>query len=66
MKCVRRLDFDPQTRLPIVMLAWLQQGVYGHMTQIAQYYRLSRAFLSQLLLAATLQLATLLSDAHRL
>ena len=32
------------------------------MTQIAQVYQISRTFLSQLLLAATLQLETLFSD----
>jgi hypothetical protein len=44
------------------MLAWLHQGVYGTMTQIATYYRISRPFLYQLLLAATLQLAVLFRD----
>src|SRR4030095_14465881 len=44
------------------MLAWLHQGVYGKMTQIANYYRISRTFLYQLLLAANLQLAGLFSD----
>jgi hypothetical protein len=66
MKFVRRLDLDPQTRIHIVMLAWLNQGVYGKMTQIAQYYRISRTFLSQLLFAATLQLETLFSDEQHL
>ena len=36
MKFTRRPDLDPQTRIHIVMLAWLQQGVYGQMTHIAQ------------------------------
>jgi len=49
MKFVRRPDLDPQTRIQIVMLAWLNQGIYGNMTQIAQYYRISRTFLYQLL-----------------
>jgi len=66
MKFVRRLDLDPQTRIHIVMLAWLNQGVYGKMTQIAQYYRISRTFLYQLLFAATLHLETLFRDEHRL
>ena len=48
------------------MLAWLHQGVYGNMPQIANYDRLSRPFLSQLLWAANLQLAMLLSDAQLL
>lgn len=36
------------------------------MTQIAQVYQISRPFLSQLLLAATLQLETLFRDAKLL
>jgi len=62
MKFTRRPDLAPQTRIDIVMLAWLHQGIYGKMTQIANYYRISRAFLSQLLLAANLQLEVLFSD----
>ncbi len=62
MQFIRRPDLDPQTRIHIVMLAWLHQGVYGKMTEIANYYRISRTFLYQLLLMATLQLETLLSD----
>ena len=62
MKFTRRPDLDPQTRIHIVMLAWLQQGVYGQMTQIANYYRISRTFLYQLLLAANLQMEVLFSD----
>jgi len=44
------------------MLAWLHQGVYGKMTEIAQSYQISRTFLSQLLFMANLQLETLFSD----
>ncbi len=66
MKFTRRPDLDPQTRIEIVMLAWLYQGVYGKMTHIAQVYQISRPFLYQLLLAANLQLETLFSDAKRL
>src|SRR5712692_8720951 len=62
MKFTRRPDLDPQTRIHIVMLAWLHQGVYGEMTEIAYYYRISRTFLYQLLLAANLQLEVLFSD----
>jgi len=62
MKFTRRPDLDPQTRIDIVILAWLQQGVYGKMTQIAQAYQISRTFLYQLLLMANLQLETLFSD----
>ena len=62
MKFTRRPDLDPQTRIHIVMLAWLHQGVYGKMTQIANYYRISRTFLYQRLLAANLQLEGLFSD----
>ena len=42
MKFTRRPDSDPQTLIHIVMLAWLHQGVYGKMTQIATSYRISR------------------------
>ena len=45
------------------MLAWLYQGVYGKMTQIATSYHLSRTFLSQLLCVVNLQLEALFSDA---
>src|SRR5438876_10981690 len=62
MKFTRRPDLDPQTRIHIVMLAWLHQGVYGKMTAIAQYYQISRTFLYQLLLMGNLQLETLFSD----
>jgi len=44
------------------MLAWLYQGVYGKMTQIATSYQISRTFLSQLLFLANLHVETLLSD----
>jgi hypothetical protein len=66
MKFMRRPDLDPQTRIQIVMLAWLNQGIYGKMTQIATYYRISRTFLYQLLFVANLHLATLFSDEKRL
>jgi hypothetical protein len=66
MKFTRRPDLDPQTRIHIVMRAWLHQGVYGKMTEIANYYRISRTFLYQLLLAAHLQLEVLFSDAKLL
>ncbi len=46
----------------MVMLAWLNQGAYGKMTQIAKAYRISRTFLYQLLMAATIQLEVLFSD----
>ncbi len=62
MTFVRRPDLDAQTRIHIVLLAWLHQGVYGKMTQIAQSYRISRTFLYQLLLVATLHLEVLFSD----
>ena len=55
MKFMRRPDLDTQTRIEIVIQAWLRQGVYGTMTHIAQSYQISRTFLYQLLLAATLQ-----------
>ena len=62
MKFMRRPDLDPQTRIQMVMTAWLHQGVYGKMTQIAQYYQISRTFLYQLLFVANLHLETLFSD----
>jgi hypothetical protein len=65
MKFIRRPDLDAQTRIQIVMLAWLNQGVYGQMTHIAKYYQISRTFLYQLLLAAHLQLeGAFLSKRH--
>jgi hypothetical protein len=66
MKFIRRPDLPPQTRIHIVMLAWLNQGVYGKMTQVANAYGISRTFLYQLLMAATLQLEVLFSTQHRL
>jgi hypothetical protein len=62
MKFTRRPDLDPPTRIHIVMLAWLHQGVYGKMTEIARSYQISRTFLYQLLFMANLQLETLFSD----
>ncbi|SRR6266540_2221665 len=62
MKFTRRPDLDPQTRIHIVMLAWLYQGVYGKMTQLAHYYQISRTFLYQLIFMANLQLEILFSD----
>jgi hypothetical protein len=62
MKFTRRPDLDPQTRIKIVNLAWLYQGVYGKMTEIAQQYQISRTFLYRLLLMANVQLETLFSD----
>ena len=66
MKFIRRPDLTPQTRIHIVMLAWLNQGVYGKMTQIAKAYSISRTLLYQLLLAATVQLEVLFSEQHRM
>ena len=66
MKFTRRSDLDPRTRIHIVMLAWLHQGVYGKMTEIAKYYQISRTFLYQLLFMANLQLETLFTDEKRL
>ena len=40
MKFTRRPDLDPHTRIEIVRLAWLYQGIYGKMTQIAQVYQI--------------------------
>src|SRR5882724_6816691 len=62
MKFIRRPDLTPQTRIHMVMLAWLNQGAYGKMTQISKAYRISRTYLYQLLMAATIQLEVLFSD----
>jgi hypothetical protein len=62
MKFIRRHDLTPHTRIDMVRLAWLNQGLYGKMTQIAQEYHLSRTWLYQLIWAANLQLETLFSD----
>ena len=48
MKFTRRPDLDPHTRIDIVKLTWLYQGIYGKMTQIAQDYHISRTFLYQI------------------
>ena len=66
MKFTRRPDSDPQTRIKIVNLAWLYQGVYGKMTKIAQQYQISQTFLYRLLLMATVQLETLFRNEKRL
>ncbi len=44
-------DLTPHTRIDIVRLAWLNQGIYGKMTKIAQEYHISRTLLYQLLSA---------------
>src|SRR5467141_1070822 len=62
MKFIRRHDLTPHTRIEMVRLAWLNQGIYGKMTQIAQEYHISRTFLYQLIWAANFQLETLFSD----
>lgn len=62
MQFIRRHDLTPHTRIELVRLAWLNQGIYGKMTQIAQDYHISRTFLYQLMWAANLQLETLFSD----
>jgi hypothetical protein len=64
MQFIRRHDLTPHTRIDIVRLAWLNQGLYGKMTQIAQEYHISRTLLYQLLWSANLQLTTLFS-AHK-
>jgi hypothetical protein len=64
MKFIRRHDLTPHTRIDIVRLAWLNQGIYGKMTHMAQEYHISRTLLYQLLWTATLQLTTLFS-AHK-
>jgi hypothetical protein len=62
MQFTRRHDLDPQTRIEIVKHVWLNQGIYGKMTQIAQAYDISRTFLYQLSWAAKHHLEALFSD----
>jgi len=62
MQFIRRHDVTLHTRIDIVRLAWLNQGIYGKMTQMAQEYHISRTWLYQLMWAANLQLETLFSD----
>jgi hypothetical protein len=62
MKFIRRQALTPHTRIDIVRLAWLNQGIYGKMTQIAPDYHIFRTFLYELIWAANLQLETLFSD----
>jgi hypothetical protein len=66
MQFIRRHDLDPHTRIEIVKLAWQGQGTYGHMTQIARDFHISRTFLYQLTWAAQHQLETLFSDPQHL
>jgi hypothetical protein len=62
MKFTRRHDLDPHTRIEIVKDVWINQGIYGKMTQIAQDYHISRTFLYQLSWAAKHHLEELFSD----
>jgi hypothetical protein len=66
MKFTRRHDLDPQTRIEIVKDVWINQGIYGKMTQIAQAYHISRTFLYQLSWAARRHLEELFSDPQHL
>jgi hypothetical protein len=66
MKFIRRHDLEPHTRIEIVRLAWINQGFYGKMTQIAQDYHISRTFLYQLTWAAQCRLNALFSEPARL
>jgi hypothetical protein len=66
MKFIRRPDLDPHTRIDIVKDVWINQGIYGKMTQIAQEYHISRTFLYQLNWAARQHLEALFSDPQHL
>jgi len=66
MKFIRRHDLDPQSRIDIVKHVWINQGIYGKMSQIAQEYHISRTFLSQLSWAATHHLEDLFRDPQHL
>jgi len=59
MKFTRRHDLDPHTRIEIVKHAWQGQGIYGHMSQVARDYHISRTFLYQMTGAAQHQLEAL-------
>ncbi len=66
MKFTRRHDLDSQTRIDIVKHVWINQGIYGKMTQIAQEHHISRTFLYQLSWAARHHLADLFGDPQHL
>ncbi len=66
MKFTRRHDLDPHTRIEIVKHVWINQGIYGKMTRIAQEYHISRTFLYQLSWAARHHLEDLFSDPEHL
>lgn len=66
MKFTRRHDLDPQTRIDIVKHVWINQGIYGKMTQMAQTYHISRTFLYQLSWAARHHLEDLFRDPQHL
>ena len=62
MKFIRRQDLTLHTRIDMVRLAWLNQGIYGKMAQIAQDYHISSTWLYQLIWAANLPWGTLFSE----
>ncbi len=66
MKFTRRHDLGPQARIEIVKHVWINQGIYGKMTQIAQEYHISRTFLYQLSWAARHHLEDLFRDPQHL
>ncbi len=66
MKFTRRHDLDPDTRIEIVKHVWINQGIYGKMTRMAQEYHISRTFLYQLSWAARHHLEDLFRDPQRL
>ncbi len=49
MKFLRRPDLDTKTRIDIALAAYLNQGIYGTITSLAQAYKVSRLFVYQLL-----------------
>jgi hypothetical protein len=49
VKFVRRPDLNTKTRIDIALAAYLNQGIYGTITSLAQAYRVSRLFVYQLL-----------------
>jgi hypothetical protein len=62
MPFIRRHDLTPHTRIAMVRLAWLHQGLSGKITQMAQEYPISSTWRYQLIGAANLPWETLCGD----
>lgn len=53
MKFLRRTDLSPQTRAKIALDAYLHQGVWGHISELAKRYQISRQFIYLLIWSIT-------------